>query len=221
VARAHTPPGRRPRRRAAGAPSVWDSPAPAGRSHAGSRTWPSIRGCASPLNRSDVCGCRGASGSAVPSTRSAARPRRLRYKHDAGRAPRSSAPRRRVGLCCRRKRRRDVADRWQAVVERHPTGPLSSAGANADPLVLMRSRPWYAPPRGGWCACIGPPPARGCPPSRDGGGRAGVKSPRVSAVPPGMRGARRRTRSLTAITSPRRGEDPSSGRMRHNFRGCT
>jgi len=155
----------------AGANALWPKASQAGPRHPRDSPTParvpvqSIRDCASPLNRSDVCGRRGAWGSAVPSTRSAARPRHLRYKHDAGRAPQSSAPRHRVGLCCRRKRRRDVADRWQAVVERHPTGPLASAGANAaPPMGLMRSRPWCAPLRGGGCACIAPPPARGCSP---------------------------------------------------------
>jgi hypothetical protein len=40
-----------------------------------------------------------------------------------------------VGLFRRRKRRREVAERFQALVDKHPTGTISLAWDNADPHV--------------------------------------------------------------------------------------
>jgi hypothetical protein len=127
-----------------------------------------------------------------------------------------------VVLFRRRKRRREVAELLQALVDKHPTGTIDVAWDNADThadedveavvraaagrLVLL-------------CTCR--LTARGSTRLRGGGGTFGVQSPMVSCLPPSRRCSTRRTRSLTAITSTRNASYPSSERMPHNCCGCT
>jgi hypothetical protein len=84
-----------------------------------------------------------------------------------------------VVLFRRRKRRREVAELLQALVDKHPTETIYVAWDNANTHA----------------------------------------DDEVEAVVRAAAG--QRTRSLTATTSPRSVSYPSSGLMRHNFRGCT
>ena len=120
-----------------------------------------------------------------------------------------------VVLFRRRKRRQEVAELLQALVDKHPTGTIyvtwDHADTHADDEVEAVVR----------AACTCRPTALGSTRLRCCGGTSAVKSPMVSSLHPSTRCSRQRTRSLTAITSLRNASYPSSELMLHNFCGCT
>jgi DDE superfamily endonuclease len=126
-----------------------------------------------------------------------------------------------VVLFRRRKRRRAVAERLQALVYWHPTETIYVAWDNANThfddeveavvctaagrLVLL-----YLPTDSPWLN-----PLRGCD------GSSAVRSPMVSALSPWTPLSRRRTRAMTGTTSAATVCCRSSGLMLHDFCSCT
>jgi hypothetical protein len=66
-----------------------------------------------------------------------------------------------VVLCRRHKRRREVAELLQALVNKHPTGTIHARGTMPVPASTTTSKPSYVQRRNVWCSCIGRPTAPG------------------------------------------------------------
>jgi hypothetical protein len=80
-----------------------------------------------------------------------------------------------VVLFRRRKRRREVAELLQALVDKHSTGTISVAWDNADTHTNDEVEAVVRAAAGAWCCCICPPIAPGSTRLRCGGGTSAEK----------------------------------------------